>query len=338
MKTYNCRPIYIIGSSRSGTSMVAFILGQNKKIFSFKELHFFEQFWSGHDAEKVLPRNEAEHLGARLLSHQREGYYLRKDYKKYLIETKKMLDSLNENELSSIRIYHSLLLYETRRNGKQYPCEQTPRNVFYIREILENFPCARVIHMVRDPRAVMLSQKRKWKRRYLGKNFPLTETIRSWFNFHPIVISKLWNNTIRSVHSFAQDRRILTVQFEHLLQKPEKTIQRICDFLSVQYRYDMLDVPQVGSSNIPDNTKGRGINAEVSDFWQKDLDAVDIYWCQKINKSLMELYGYTLSNIKPNFMQLMISALVLILKLPVVFLINVKRTKNVVLSIKKRFL
>ena len=46
---------------------------------------------------------------------------------------------------------------------KKWAGDQTPRHVFYIGELIEMYPGAKFVHMVRDPRAVLLSQKRKWK-------------------------------------------------------------------------------------------------------------------------------------------------------------------------------
>lgn len=46
--------------------------------------------------------------------------------------------------------------------------------------------------MVRDPRDVLLSQKYKWKIRFLGaNNIPYREVLRCWANYHPIAIAKL---------------------------------------------------------------------------------------------------------------------------------------------------
>lgn len=333
----NFKPIYIVGNSRSGTTIMAIILRQNKEIFSFRELHFFEQLWSQKDKHKVYSRNEVEHLGARLLCLQREGYYLCRNHTTYLDESKNILRELNDNDLTFMNTYKTFLLYETRRNDKFYPCEQTPRNIFYIQEILESFPDARIIHMVRDPRAILLSQKNKWKRGRLGKKISVMETIRSWVNYHPIVIGKLWNAAVRAGCRFKYDSRVFTVRFEDFLQQPQETLQKICNFLEVQYQDNMLDVAQVGSSNISDNPERRGINPEVSDYWKKNLNATDIYWCQKINKSLMETYGYTLTDINFHFLNLSLSILVLPFKMLFALLLNLKRTKNLVCALKKRF-
>ena len=75
---------------------------------------------------------------------------------------------------------------------------------------------------MRDPRDVLLSQKLKWKRRYLGaKSIPLREAIRSRINYHPIIISKLWNSSIRLLDRLPADVRIHKICFEELLRKPD---------------------------------------------------------------------------------------------------------------------
>ena len=86
---------------------------------------------------------------------------------------------------------------DARRRGGEVACDQTPRNVFYIRDILDAFPEARIINMVRDPRAVLLSQKNKWRRRSLGESaLPRSEVVRSWSNYHPIVTARIWRGAV----------------------------------------------------------------------------------------------------------------------------------------------
>ena len=51
--------------------------------------------------------------------------------------------------------------------------------------------------MVRDPRDVLLSQKNKWKRKFLGANdIPFFELLRARFNYHPYTISKMWKTAV----------------------------------------------------------------------------------------------------------------------------------------------
>ncbi|MEZ5023384.1 MAG: sulfotransferase [Chitinophagales bacterium] len=80
-------------------------------------------------------------------------------------------------------VYTQMIFRETALQNKQFPCEKTPQNVFYLKEILDIYPNGRVINMIRDPRAVMLSQKEngdeeKWALLLLpnGKSFGCVST------------------------------------------------------------------------------------------------------------------------------------------------------------------
>mgnify|MGYP003981177009 FL=1 len=54
--------IFIVGNSRSGTTMVGSILNMNKKVFTFEELHFFGQLWSEDNLGKTINYLEASRL------------------------------------------------------------------------------------------------------------------------------------------------------------------------------------------------------------------------------------------------------------------------------------
>ena len=81
--------------------------------------------------------------------------------RRFLKEAAVFLDALTANPETPAQLFSAFLYHEATENGKTFPCDQTPRNVFYIKDILELYPEARIINMIRDPRDVLLSQKRK---------------------------------------------------------------------------------------------------------------------------------------------------------------------------------
>ena len=111
------------------------------------------------------------------------------------------------------------------------------------------FPDAVVINIVRDPRDVLLSQKNKWHRRFLGaRNIPLTEAIRAWANYHPYTIARLWVAAVRTAMRYVGHPRFVSIRYEDLLKQPEETIRSLCSVTGLAFTEEMLDVPQVGSS------------------------------------------------------------------------------------------
>jgi hypothetical protein len=204
----------------------------------------------------------------RLLTSSREGFFAPVAKGRYAVDAGEILaQSQLKNPVS---VYHEFLLYESQRQGKHIPCEQTPRYLFFLDEILSAFPEARVINMVRDPRDVLVSQKNKWKRRFLGaKSIPMREVIRAWANYHPYLIAKLWSGCILQVSRFADDARVMSLRFEDLLDSPEVTVRKLAEFIGVPFESEMLRVPHIGSSSGMDKPDQLGINAARAGGWRQ---------------------------------------------------------------------
>ena len=136
-----------------------------------------------------------------------------------------------KEQYTSLEIFARFLEYTSKINHSEISCDQTPENIFYLKEILDYFPEAKIINMVRDPRDVLLSQKNKWKRRYFGaSSIPFNEVTRSYFNYHPITMSKIWNTVIFSSNNFQNDKRFKTIHFENLLLNSKTVILELCNF------------------------------------------------------------------------------------------------------------
>lgn len=104
--------------------------------------------------------------------------------------------------------------------GKQGWGQKTPRLVRHGPLLRRHFPTARFIHLVRDPRAVAHSLARS--------------------NVHrsnALYAARRWNNDVRA--GLALDP-VLTVQYESLVSQPEAELERVCEFLGLEYSASML--------------------------------------------------------------------------------------------------
>lgn len=334
--------IFVVGNSRSGTTMMGRILGNHPKVFTFGELHFFGQLWSPANSSKIN-LYESERIAAKLLCIQTEGYRTHGNSEPYLQQAKQLCENIHSFPINPPEIFSIFLTNETIRNNKTIPCDQTPRNVFYINEILIQFPDAKIINMIRDPRDVLYSQKRKWKRRFLGgTDLPLKESIRDWVNYHPITISRIWNTAVTAADNHENNNQVITIYFEKLLENPENTVKTICDFCEIHYSSSLLKVPQVGSSEDTDKPQNLGINPNRAGNWKNadsgksKLNSAEVYINQILNRKLMKKHNYTLNKIRPNIFYLLLTCFTFPIKVMGAFFSNLDRIKNIKETLRRR--
>ena len=330
--------IFVVGNSRSGTTMMGRILGKHPDVYTFGELHFFGQLCAPPFSSELRSADAAK-LASELYCVQREGYRTHGNSRRFLKDASVFLKGLPSHPETPAQLLSAFLHHEATKHGKTIPCDQTPRNVFYIKDILELYPEARIINMIRDPRDVLLSQKRKWKRRFLGgSDIPVKETFRDWINYHPITISHIWRTAVNAADQFAQHERVASIYFEKLLGHPETTVKHVCDFLNISYIDTMLQVPQVGSSVAEDQPQQLGINPHRAHSWQDgELSSSEIYLNQTITTALMKKHNYNPVSIQPNIASLALHLLTFPIKLGGAFLCNLDRMKSIRQTLKRRF-
>jgi hypothetical protein len=208
----------------------------------------------------------------------------------------------------------------------------------YIEEILNNIPDAKVICLVRDPRAVLLSQKKKWKRKFLGlSDIPLKESIRSYVIYHPFSTTKMWAAAARESIKWKDDDRVLLVKYEDVVDDPNKTIQAICTFLNIEFQPLMLQVPRVDSSNRTDMKDKLGISSAEKDVWKKGgLTKAERYICQKIAGGYMAELNYEKEIFSTPYLSVVWQGLIFPFKMAIALFFNFSRAKNFKQAILKR--
>lgn len=286
--------IFVVGASRSGTTMLSRILGRNRCLFGMQELHFFGDIWDPNQIDEELSNEKAAEIGALLLARQRKDIWgggpETQDY-----ELAKTI-VLTQNTFTYSSLYRAVVLFLAEHHGKTVAVEQTPRNVYYLPNLLKSFPSSRVIEVVRDPRAVLYSQRQRWKMRSLGaKNVPRKEILRVWFNYHATTMSLLWRKAVWAGMAVSDDPRVKRVRYEDIVDHPEKTVYEICLFLGIEFSPDMLSIPRVASSTATNAHQHSGISRESIDAWQIGLPIGEREICERITGDTARELGYNLS-------------------------------------------
>ena len=121
--------------------------------------------------------------------------------------------------------------------------EKTPTNERFLSDIWRDYPEAKVVHVVRDPLAVMASRK------------VMEERATGQFSAFRTALGELAESyRIADVERARYDReRYLLIRFEELLEEPQRTIDRLATFLAVE-NLPILHRPTSGGMSTASNS------------------------------------------------------------------------------------
>ena len=150
-------PIFVVGTPRSGTTLLGLLLNAHPDIAIMGELHFFDQILPIRKRVPSLVTNaELDNFSA----HLRRTYAFQfLPYGEDLLSA--TLQRLKrDGERSYERFYQYAVDEFARRERAWIPGEKNPSNLRPIDHIMRIFPNAKIVHIVRDPRAVAASLSR----------------------------------------------------------------------------------------------------------------------------------------------------------------------------------
>ena len=124
-------------------------------------------------------------------------------------------------------IYEGIHIYYAKGKGKVRWGEKSPRDCFWVDDIVRDFPDAQIVHLTRDGRdmAIDICQAEEMlpNNLYAGANI--------WRENNMAVI-----NSAKNLDS----KNYYRVRYEDLCADPEPTLKKVCDFLGEDYDSAML--------------------------------------------------------------------------------------------------
>jgi hypothetical protein len=289
--------IFVTGASRSGTTLLSFVLRNHSKVMGLKELQFFGDYWDPRRGSIELGRDRAVAAVAMMLARQAQGVLAANPGQAELTRAAAIVRDLGPDGADPAALFAATVATLSEDAGKAIPCEQTPRNIYYAQALLDIYPNSRIVHMMRDPRAVMASQKQRWMRRKLttdAASYPRSRTLRAWVNYHPFTVSKLWNRASQRAQQLQRHARFCVLRFEDLIEDPETQLRQLCERLGLAFEPAMLEIGQVNSSHASSvGGARRGFNPAAIEAWRDKLTGAEIEATERRCRPLMDSFGYT---------------------------------------------
>jgi hypothetical protein len=204
---------------------------------------------------------------------------------------------VSENTLISIyKAYYNQFFYHFCSKEIKYISEKTPSNIFVINELLEVFPDAIFINVVRDGRAVLNSHL-KVKKRYKKKN--------KFAGFNLFSVCKLWNQSVSLYLQNKDHKNVYNIYYEDLIQNTKVSLKKLMVKLDLELEERMLNpetiqLEEKNKAHINDiwytqNMYNQGINKKNIYKWQKELNFIQIFLANSLMAINLNKLGYNVS-------------------------------------------
>lgn len=216
------KPFFIIGSGRSGTTLLRAILQTHPEVHIPPETYVLGRVIKNYKRYSRLPwRALLIMILAEFEYHSEFGTFgislseLYRKLKGCLPEERNLAQVLN-----SFYMFHASTVKPTATRWG----DKTPKNTFYLNRILAVFPDALFIHMIRDGRDVVKSMLEA------GRYKTIYEA------------AERWTRSVQLAKDFGKKYQghYYEMKYEDLVKAPQDKIQDICNFLGLEFIGSML--------------------------------------------------------------------------------------------------
>jgi hypothetical protein len=297
--------IFVVGVSRSGTTLMRRVLNGHSRIAIATENHYLGHLLPWEGARAYFRRLGDPHDDAtmrRIAGFVYSDEFQRRSPLRELSPYWRWLtrsvprDEFEGRLLASDRtergVFTVLLRLFADRKRRPIMGEKTPAHLAWAETLLEWYPNARIVHMVRDPRGVYVSEVRRrmatpttvpyrWLVRVppLLRAFVLLEVVWAW----AVAVDR--HRRLRARHP----GRYLGVRFEDLVRKPDATLHGLCEFLGVEPEAEMLR-RTVTSKGAMQGMEG--FDAGAAERWQESIGTLPRRIIERLLGGRMRGLGY----------------------------------------------
>jgi sulfotransferase family protein len=234
-------PIFVVGAGRSGTTLLRLMLNEHPDIAIPSEAHFIGPLIRTFGPSATLSAASLETALTTVI----ESPEWQRDFDH---TPQELREAVGEGPLSLAAFIERVFRLEVGPEPAHWG-DKTPPNLYWVPQLLECFPGAQIIAIVRDPRDVYLSlASLQWFGdttwsigRYIARNGKLIE---KWLGVCP-------------------PEQLHVVRYEDLVSDAESTLRRLCDDIRVPFAPEMV--------TFYENTRRNVHQWELDGFHQKLL-------------------------------------------------------------------
>jgi len=261
-------PVFVVGMGRSGTTLLASVLSRHPALAIAPETHYLTR-WRRHapDLERGC-RDRFDRFWDAFTAHR---HFMRLGIDADVVRGRILGDGPPDHRT----VFASLLRAYAEKWGKVRWGEKTPGHWRTLALLLTWFPEARVVFLVRDPRAVVASRREtQWARGSLD-----------------VEIGR-WRDSVRTAEWYDLDERVRIMRYEDLVTQPLSQVADICRYVQLDFDAAMLERPARHAAAKP--RPGGPISADRVSRWRSVLSQAETRMIERLAGKEMRRHGYAL--------------------------------------------
>lgn len=296
--------VFVVGVSRSGTTLVRNIMNRHSLIAIGPENHFLGHLLPREGVRHRLRRfgdlsdddnlrraveylYDGMHGGLRWREPSRLWTWLRRH-----VEQQELLARLQPTDRSERAVFAAVLRAYADRRQKPVAGEKTPAHLRHVDTLLEWFPNARVVHMMRDPRAIFVSDARRRRREPGSHPFRLLRLAPPLLDAVVLLQTTLaWGEGMARARGYRSRHRgrYRVVRFEDVVRQPDAMVAELSAFVGVTFEPAMLEQTVV---SVGTRLGDPGFDPDAADRWRTSIPAWADAWLRLVFGRELRRLGY----------------------------------------------
>ncbi|MEM1168443.1 MAG: sulfotransferase [Cyanobacteria bacterium P01_H01_bin.35] len=221
MKSLSQKPVFVVGCSRSGTTLLQSLLATHSQIVSFPESKLFLY---------LVPETPSRRIFG--IASRRVRSRLKEFFRSELKQPEVMLQFSPTTLFISQYVNKFVAVMDslTKQMGKSLWLEKTPEHIFYVENIEKFIPGAKFIHIIRNGEDVVASMYE------LAQKYPKFWADKSNID---VCIDK-WMRAVAASHKHLHKPNHVMVRYEDLVENSQNQLVKLCNFMDVEFEENML--------------------------------------------------------------------------------------------------
>ncbi|HYA27262.1 MAG TPA: sulfotransferase [Acidobacteriota bacterium] len=252
-------PIFVVGSARSGTTLLYSILLSSGKFAVYQAETLLLEVCKPKYGNLKIARNYKKFINDWLHSKQ--------FYRSALDPDEFTHVALNHHE-TYIEFMRHFMEHTANKQGKKRWAEQTPGHVFYVSLLSKSFPDAKFVHMIRDGRDVAVSKRKLgWSGTKSG------DTLKQL-----IYAAKSWEMSVKAGRKQGGELgdRYMEIRYEDMVHNNiDDVLARISHFADISVdrkRIESSTQGSLGKANTAYDNQSPGISSKGVGRWKTELN------------------------------------------------------------------